>query len=292
MASGAEKALNLLKQLPRVEIGNLRGLPGQHAKRKIRRGQHGGGKSGRGSKGQGAHKTLPRIGFEGGNTPFYLAIPKEPYYFGHHVKREYPPVSLFQLQRLIDLGRVDTKQPIDLTTLCNTKIRTIDPFLKHSGINLVEEGAEIFTGKVNIEVQFTSELVIATIERNGGTITSRYYDQECVRAMSNPLRFFGLGKPVPRCMLPPEDAVEFYSDPKNRGYLADPAKIQEAREELAQKYGYELPDISKDPDYEMLKLKKDPRQIWYGLEPGWVVNMLDKAILKPKDQELKEFYQS
>lgn len=51
--------------------------------RKVRRGQHRGGKSGRGSKGQGAHKTLPRIGFEGGNTPFYLIVPKEPYYAGH-----------------------------------------------------------------------------------------------------------------------------------------------------------------------------------------------------------------
>jgi large subunit ribosomal protein L15 len=27
--------------------------------------------------------TLPRLGFEGGNTPFYLRIPKEPYYKGH-----------------------------------------------------------------------------------------------------------------------------------------------------------------------------------------------------------------
>ena len=44
-------------------------------------GQHG-RKCGRGNKGQGQRGTLPRIGFEGGATPFYLLIPKEPYYHG------------------------------------------------------------------------------------------------------------------------------------------------------------------------------------------------------------------
>ena len=51
---------------------------------KIRgRGRTGGRCSGRGHKGAGARGTLPRLGFEGGNTPFYLAMPKEPYYKGH-----------------------------------------------------------------------------------------------------------------------------------------------------------------------------------------------------------------
>jgi hypothetical protein len=32
-----------------------------------------------------AHQRMsyPRLGFEGGQTPFYLAIPLEPYYKGH-----------------------------------------------------------------------------------------------------------------------------------------------------------------------------------------------------------------
>lgn len=154
------------------------------------------------------------------------------------------------------------------------------------------QGADIFAAKVNLEVQWTSELVIATIERLGGTISTRYFDHDCVQAMCNPLRFFGMGKPIPRCSLPPQDAVEYYTDPKYRGYLADPAKIQEAREELAQKYGYVLPDLTKDPDYKMLTLRKDPRQIWFGLEPGWVINTRDKVILKPTDEQLKNYYKS
>lgn len=91
-------------------------------------------------------------------------------------------------------------------------------------------------------------------------------------------------------MIPPPDAIEYYSDPAKRGYLADPEKISEERLVLAQKYGYSLPKIEEDPDYEMLITRKDPRQIFYGLSPGWVVNLKDKVILKPKDEELLKYY--
>lgn len=50
---------------------------------------------------------------------------------------------------------------------------------------------------------------------------------------------------------------------------------------LAQKYGYELPKIEDDPQYKMFCEVKDPRQIFYGLEPGWVVNLQDKCIMRP-----------
>ena len=61
---------------------------------------------------------------------------------------------------------------------------------------------------------------------------------------------------------------------------------------MSQKYGYKFIDITKDPDSEMLLMTKDPRQIWYGLEPGWAINLLDKCILKPTDEELIEYYKS
>lgn len=54
-------------------------------------------------------------------------------------RKQYPPISLLQLQRLIDLGRIDVTEPIDLTTLCNTKIVNVDPHLKHYGVNLTDE---------------------------------------------------------------------------------------------------------------------------------------------------------
>lgn len=42
----------------------------------------------------------------------------------------------------------------------------------------------------------------------------------------------------------------------------------------------------------MLTMRKDPRQVFLGLEPGWLVNLKDKVILKPTDEVLQEFYKS
>lgn len=93
-------------------------------------------------------------------------------------------------------------------------------------------------------------------------------------------------------MIPPPDAIEYYTSAEMRGYLADPEKISQERLKLAQKYGYILPAIENDSNYDWLCERKDPRQIFYGLEPGWVVNLKDNCILKPKDKELLQFYAS
>lgn len=85
-------------------------------------------------------------------------------------------------------------------------------------------------------------------------------------------------------MLPPQDAIDYYTNAKNRGYLADPEQVSKERLVLAQKYGYELPKIEDDiENYSMLTERKDPRQIFYGLNPGWVVSVADRTIIKPKD---------
>ena len=110
--------------------------------------------------------------------------------------------------------------------------------------------------------------------------------------MSNPLKFFKYGKPIPKNGTPPLNAIEFYTSAENRGYLANPDQIRIERLKLAQKFGYELPDFTNDPLKEMLEMRKDPRQIWYGLEPGWIVDLNEKSILKPTDEILVEYYKS
>ena len=57
---------------------------------------------------------------------------------------------------------------------------------------------------------------------------------------------------------------------------------------LAQKYGYELPEITDD----ILLESKDPRQVFFGLHPGWLINLADKEIYKPNDKELLDYYNS
>ncbi|XP_076441317.1 large ribosomal subunit protein uL15m-like [Babylonia areolata] len=289
-ASGTrESALRLIRSLPRVGLNNIKSI--QPKLRKERRRSFAKGKThGRGHKGQGQHMTLPRLGFEGGNTPFYLIVPKEPYYQNHHLRRQYPPLSLLQLQRFIDLGRVDPSRPIDLTQLCNTGLYEVRVDQKHFGVHLTEEGVDIFAAKVNLEVQWTSELVIAAVERNGGTITTRYFDPRSLHAVVSPLTFFARSTAIPRCRLPPEDAMAFYSSAATRGYLAGEEEVDAERQKLAQKYGYVLPDLASDPAGPMLRMRKDPGQLFYGLQPGWVVNLKDKVVLKPTSPEHLELY--
>jgi len=58
--------------------------------------------------------------------------------------------------------------------------------------------------------------------------------------------------------------------------------VADCRFERAVKYGYQLPKIEEDSAYEMLTTAKDPRQVFYGLEPGWLINIVDKTIIKRK----------
>lgn len=52
---------------------------------------------------------------------------------------QYHPLSLKRLQYLIDLGRVDPTQPIDLTQLVNARGVTVQPMKKDYGVQLVDE---------------------------------------------------------------------------------------------------------------------------------------------------------
>ncbi|XP_022836530.1 39S ribosomal protein L15, mitochondrial [Spodoptera litura] len=285
-----EKSLSMLRSLPRISLGNIRNNPKSKQSSKRGRGQHGGDKHGAGNKGSGQRQNYMRLGYETGNNPFYLRVPQEHYYRGHHLRREYPPLSLHQLQTIIDTDRLDITKPIDIASIIKSGLYKFFPDQKQFGVQLTDEGADFFAAKINIEVQWASEQVIAAIEKNGGVITTAYYDPHSLMLLKNPKKFFESGQAIPRRMIPPPDAIEYYTSAETRGYLADPEEISKERLKLAQKYGYSLPNIENEPNYNMLNERKDPRQIFYGLEPGWVINLKEKCILKPKDQELLQFY--
>nr|CAG4644219.1 EOG090X0BG9 [Lepidurus arcticus] len=289
----SEKALDLLRSLPRVALNNLRPNPGAGSSKKRGRGQHGGDKHGAGNKGSGQRQNYMRLGYETGNNPFYLRVPYEPtYYKGHHMRREYPPISLLQIQKLIDTGRLNADEPIDLAAICNTKLYFLKPDQRQYGVQLLDEGADLFRAKINLEVQWATEPVIAAVERNGGVITTAFYDVMSLWALINPLNFFNKGAPIPKRQLPPQDLVSFYSNPQNRGYLADPEEVAQERLILAQKFGYTLPNLREDPKLNLLLERKDPRQVFHGLEPGWVVNLKDRRVLAPVHEQLEQYYKS
>ncbi|KAM7541661.1 hypothetical protein Aperf_G00000037252 [Anoplocephala perfoliata] len=291
LMTSVEKALKTLRGFPRVSAINIKelariGYPKYHGLNRKKRGL--------GHKGMSQYQAWQPLGTLRERTPFYIKVPKEPYNDDHLSRRAMVRLSLLDLQRLIDLSRVDPTQPIDLSTLCNTGLYRVDADNeRHYGFHLTEEGMDTFSTPVNIEVQYASEAVIAAIERLGGVITTRYYDLLSVMAKSNPYRFFEMGIPIPRGRKPPLDALEYYTSSANRGYLASPEEIAEARIWLGQKYGYTPVDIASSPLKDLLSIRKEPWRIFHGLEPGWLVSLTDKAVLKPADSPKHEqFYKS
>ncbi|KAF6019873.1 MRPL15 [Bugula neritina] len=190
---------------------------------------------------------------------------------------------------MIDLGRVDVNRPIDITALCNSQLIKVDRELNQYGIHLTDEGADVFDAKVFLEVQWVDEVAVAAIEKSGSLVRSRYYDPKSLSAAINPAKFFGFGKPIPTCKTPTVDVLEYYSGARGRGYLADTSEIEKDKIEMAQKYGYSIPELC-DRVQQLAMESKNELQIFYGLQPGWIVNLADKEILKPVDPELQKLY--
>ena len=144
---------------------------------------------------------------------------------------------------------------MDLAALCGTKIFPFRPDRNHFGFHLTSDGVDSFRARLNIEVQWADEQAIAAVERAGGRITTAYFDIHSVLALSDPIGFFKRGTPIPRRLTPPGNLLEYYVNPANRGYLADPSRVAEERLVLAQKYGYDPPDYSQQEEDWMSEIK-------------------------------------
>jgi len=281
-----EKAYSLLREAPRLTKNNVKGLPEVPGIYSIPKKERGFYDKGWGGSARQKLYMAP-LGYEAGNTPIQRRTTFErSYNYGLRHQRQFPPISLAKLQLMIDTERLDISQPIDMAALCGTKVAKIDPTMNHFGFHLTSEGMDEFYSKVNIEVQWADEQSIAAVEKAGGTIRTAYFDLNSVIALIDPLKFFKTGAPIPRRLAPPNKLMEYYISAENRGYLADPIAIDDQKLSLAQKYGYDLPQSDENLPV------KDPRQIFFGLQPGWVINLADQLIYKPTDPELEAVYQS
>lgn len=218
--------LAALRQLPRVALNNIRDIP-EAFTRKHRKGRGPGSKRGktcgRGHKGQGQRNTKPRLGFEGGNTPFYLSVPKHG--FKNTKQKVYSPLNLNRLQFFIDSGRLNPKEPINMYHLWRSG--AVGGKIK-DGVKLLGTGKSWFQANIDIEVSRASKTAIQAIERQGGKITCAHYNRLGLRVLLKPEKFEG--RPIPRRARPPNDLIKYYTDPANRGYLADPVELEKAKD--------------------------------------------------------------
>lgn len=59
--------------------------------------------------------------------------------FDFSLRREYIPLSLLELQRMIDLGYLDSGKLIDICALCSTNLIKVKPEIRQFGIHLTDE---------------------------------------------------------------------------------------------------------------------------------------------------------
>ena len=136
-------------------------------KKKLRKGRGiaagQGASCGFGMRGQKSRSGRPtRPGFEGGQMPLYRRLPKRG--FNPINKVRTAKINLDQLQKFVDMKRINTSDLINLEILKKTKIIK-KSFLK---FKILSNGN--LTSKINIEADFSSISARDKIEKLGGVL--------------------------------------------------------------------------------------------------------------------------
>ena len=120
--------------------------------------------SGRGVKGQKSRTGVSLLGFEGGQMPLYLRMPKRG--FNNPFALKFAEVNLWRLQDAIDAGKLDAKSPIDGAALVKAGVirRELD------GVRLLGEGE--LKAKLDITVYSASSKAAEAVEKAGGKLTT------------------------------------------------------------------------------------------------------------------------
>ena len=148
-----------------MRLNELRDNPGA-AKLRTRIGRgigSGKGKTGgRGVKGQKSRSGVAIKGFEGGQMPLHMRLPKRG--FNKPNRKAWAEINLGRLQKAIDEGKIDAAQPIDAAALIGAGLvrRELD------GVRLLAKGE--LKAKVEITVAGASQSAIEAVEKAGGKV--------------------------------------------------------------------------------------------------------------------------
>ncbi|HVG48299.1 MAG TPA: 50S ribosomal protein L15 [Rubellimicrobium sp.] len=118
--------------------------------------------AGRGIKGQKSRSGVAIGGYEGGQMPLYMRLPKRG--FNKPNRKEYAVVNLGLIQKFIDEGRIDVAQPVTEAVLVMSGVLR----RKRDGIRVLAKGA--LTSVVNLEVTGASSGAVAAVEAAGGSL--------------------------------------------------------------------------------------------------------------------------
>jgi large subunit ribosomal protein L15 len=118
---------------------------------------------GRGQKGQKSREGVSIKGFEGGQMPLHMRIPKRG--FNNIFAKDYAEVNLGAIQKAVDSGKLDAKTAIDQAALNAAGLTRGGK----DGVRLLGKGE--LTAKLNITVAGASKSAVAAVEKAGGSVT-------------------------------------------------------------------------------------------------------------------------
>jgi len=148
-----------------MKLNDIRDNPGAR-KSRIRVGRgigSGKGKTGgRGQKGQKSRSGVAIKGFEGGQMPLHMRLPKRG--FNNPFAKDYAEVNLGQVQKLVDAKKLDAKAVIDHAALQAAGIARGGK----DGVRLLGKGE--FSAKLSFKVAGASKGAVAAVEKAGGSV--------------------------------------------------------------------------------------------------------------------------
>ncbi len=118
--------------------------------------------SGAGHKGQKARSGVAIKGFEGGQMPIHRRLPKRG--FNNIFRKDYVEVNLGRIQAAVDAGKLDSKKPVDASTLVAAGVIS----KARDGVRILGKGE--LKAKVELHAAGASQTAIAAVEKAGGKI--------------------------------------------------------------------------------------------------------------------------
>jgi large subunit ribosomal protein L15 len=118
--------------------------------------------AGRGQKGQKSREGVSINGFEGGQMPLHMRIPKRG--FNNIFAKDYAEVNLGQIQKLIEAGTLKTDGTIDHAALKEAGVARGGK----DGVRVLGKGS--FSSKIALKVAGVSAGAKEAIEKAGGSV--------------------------------------------------------------------------------------------------------------------------
>ena len=149
-----------------MKLHELRDNPGAtRTKKRVGRGP-GSGKGkmgGRGIKGQKSRSGVALNGYEGGQMPLYMRLPKRG--FNKPNRKKFAVINLGIIQKFVDAKKLDTKKEITEDVLVEAGIvrRKLD------GVRVLAKGE--ITAKLKLNVTGASKSAVEAVEKAGGSLT-------------------------------------------------------------------------------------------------------------------------